>query len=122
MSKLTEISTKDFTQVVIQAPTPVLVDFYAPWCGPCRMVAPLLEALAETYAGQIQFVKVNVDDAPEVAARYHITGVPTLMAFHNGKVIKTIVGLASPRALTAALDPLASLGAAPVALEPACCR
>jgi len=122
MSKLTEISTKDFTQVVIQAPTPVLVDFYAPWCGPCRMVAPLLEALAETYAGQIQFVKVNVDDAPEVAARYHITGVPTLMAFNQGKAVKTIVGLASPRALTAELEQLASLGAAPVALEPACCR
>jgi thioredoxin 1 len=101
-----EIAQSQFETDVLHATSPVLVDFYAPWCGPCRMVAPLLEGLAAEYAGRVSLVKVNVDEAPDLALRYQITGVPTLMLFRNGRVVDTLVGVPSPRALRARLDAL----------------
>jgi len=115
MSNIIEATSETFGQEVLQAGEPVLVDFYAPWCGPCRMLAPLLEGLAEEFVGRVKVVKVNVDDAGAVAARYGITGVPTLMIFKGGLIIDTMVGFSSPRALVEKLKSVAP--AAPVSLE-----
>ena len=104
MKPIKELNTHDFETEVLQASTPVLVDFYAPWCGPCKMLAPQLEQLAEEFAGRLAFAKVNVDEAGELAARYEITGVPTLLLFREGRVLDKIVGLLPPRALKARLD------------------
>lgn len=99
MKNIMELTEHSFEQEVLQAGGPVLVDFYAPWCGPCKMLAPLLDQLAAELAGRVKFTKLNVDDAPEVAARYEITGVPTLMLYRDGQVLDQVVGLTSPRAL-----------------------
>jgi thioredoxin 1 len=107
MNKINEIEPQSFSREVLQAPTPVLVDFYAPWCGPCKMLAPILDSLAGEYAGRVKLVKVNVDDAPELAQHYQITSVPTLMLFQDSRERETIVGLASGRALRALLDRVA---------------
>jgi thioredoxin len=107
MKNTIELNETNFDQEVLKAPGVVLVDFYAPWCGPCRMLAPLLEQLADEFAGRVKIVKVNVDDAPELAMRYGITGVPTLILFRSGLILDTWVGLPSPRALKSRLDELA---------------
>jgi thioredoxin 1 len=104
MKNIIELNETNFESEVRQAAGPVLVDFYAPWCGPCKMLAPVLEQLAGEYAGKIKVAKLNVDEAPVLAGAYNITGVPTLMLFHGGQVTDRIVGLPSPRALKAALD------------------
>lgn len=85
-----------FAEEVLAASEPVLVDFWAPWCGPCRMVGPEVEALAEQYAGRIKVVKTNIDEVPEVAARYGVMSIPMLALFNHGEVVRTIVG-ARPR-------------------------
>jgi thioredoxin 1 len=113
MSKANEIEPQNFNSEVLQAPTPVLVDFYAPWCGPCKMLGPILDSLAAEFAGRVRFAKVNVDAAPELAQQYQITGVPTLLLFQAGQVEETIVGLASARALRALLDRVAPPAAEP---------
>jgi thioredoxin 1 len=104
MKNIIELTESNFDPEVLQAPGPVLVDFYAPWCGPCKMLAPLLEQLAGEFAGRVKFAKLNVDEAPEPAGQYNITGVPTLMLFRGGKVIDRVVGLSSLRALKALLE------------------
>jgi len=87
---------------------PVLVDFYAPWCGPCKMIAPLVATLAEEFADKVRFVKLNVDEAPDLAQQYGVTGVPTLAVFKNGEMLDAIVGLTSGRNLRAMLDKAAA--------------
>lgn len=104
MKNIVELTEDRFESEVLQAATPVLVDFYAPWCGPCKMLAPLLEQLASEFNGKIKFAKLNVDDATEMASRYGITGVPTLMLFRNGQEIDTVVGMQSPKVLKAWLE------------------
>lgn len=111
MNHIVEVNERDFETEVLRADGLVLVDFYAPWCGPCKMLAPLLEQLAPQYAGRVRFVKVNVDEAPRLAMRYEITGVPTLMLFRGRLILDTWVGLPSPRALRARLDELAPAAA-----------
>ncbi len=93
------ISTDDqgFEKAVLQSTLPVLVDFWAPWCGPCRMVGPIVEQLAGEYADRLRTVKVNVDDSPQVAMQYGIQGIPTIAVFQKGKEVKRLVG-ARPRA------------------------
>lgn len=104
MKNITELNAANFEPEILQAAGPVLVDFYAPWCGPCKMLVPLLEQLAGEFAGRVRFAKLNVDDAPELAGRFGITGVPTLMLFRNGRMVEQMVGLPSPRHLKALLD------------------
>ena len=110
---MNELLDSNFDAQVIAAPIPVLVDFHAPWCGPCRMLAPLLETLADQYRGRIEFVKVNIDAAPELAARYAIQAVPTLMLFHQGEPLDTLVGMVSSNAIKSRLDSL--LASLPIA-------
>ena len=95
MKNIVEVTETSFEQEVLRAATPVVADIYAPWCGPCKMLAPMLDKLAEEYAGKAKFVKINVDEAPELAGRYGITGVPTLLFIQQGEVRNSIVGLGS---------------------------
>jgi thioredoxin 2 len=94
----------DFTEVVERAPLPVLVDLWATWCGPCRMVSPALEQLATERAGQIKLVKVDVDAAPRLSQRFEVRAVPTLMVFRNGEMISRQAGAAPVPALRSWLD------------------
>lgn len=106
MSNISEITKDRFQTEVLEANQPVLVDFYAPWCGPCHAMGPVLDSLANEFAGRAKLVKVNVDEAPELAVQYGITAVPTLIFFNNGDIVDTIVGMASQRALRSKLDSL----------------
>jgi thioredoxin len=108
MKTITELDEATFDRAIAAANVPVVVDFYAPWCGPCKMIAPLLEKLAEHFAGRLQFVKVNVDDAPVLAARFEITGVPSLVFINQGKVREVLVGFSSARELLENLEALAA--------------
>lgn len=109
MKNVIELSDAEFEREVLSSNTPVLVDFYATWCGPCKMLAPVVEQLAQEYAGRVKFAKLDVDNGPGTAAKYGITGVPTLLLFRGGQVVETIVGLTSPRNLKAALDRVATV-------------
>ena len=92
MSELIAINESNFEEVVLQAKMPVLVDFWAPWCAPCLMVAPVVEELAKEYDGRISFVKANVDENPKIASQYGIMGIPTLIIFKDGKPVANLVG------------------------------
>ena len=108
MNGVKEIQEADFGAEVIESKVPVLVDFFAPWCGPCRALAPALEGIAKAYEGRLKVVKVNVDDSPGLAETYRIRGVPTLLAFRRGEVVEQIVGLPSPAVLKQKLDAIAA--------------
>ena len=112
MKELTELNESSFQSEVLESSLPVLVDFYAPWCGPCKMLAPILAQLALEVQGRVKFAKLNVDEAPGVAARYNVTGVPTLILFSDGKKKSQMVGLASTKALKTLLESATSTGAA----------
>ncbi|WP_218081335.1 thioredoxin [Anthocerotibacter panamensis] len=100
MSAAVSVSDSTFEQEVLGSDIPVLVDFWAPWCGPCRMVAPVVDEIAEQYSGRVKVVKVNTDDNPEVASTYGIQSIPTLMVFKGGTKVDKVVG-AVPRATLA---------------------
>lgn len=94
---VSKLDDESFSTQVLNAPTPVLVDFTATWCPPCRAMEPILEALAEEYAGRIRFASINVDDHQDCAGRYGVRAMPTMLVFQGGRVVKQIVG-ALPRA------------------------
>ncbi|PTT69276.1 thioredoxin [Arthrobacter sp. HMWF013] len=94
----------DFAVVAEQSPVPALIDFWAAWCGPCRMVSPVLDRIARERAGQIKLVKVDVDRAPQLSRRFDIQAIPTLMIIDNGKVVATQTGAAPAEALRSWLD------------------
>ncbi|MEW6270281.1 MAG: thioredoxin [Thermodesulfobacteriota bacterium] len=92
MSNVREVSDATFEAEVLQSATPVLVDFWAPWCGPCRAIAPVVEELANEYAGKLKVVKINVDDNQSTPSRYGVRGIPNLIVFKGGQVHEQIVG------------------------------
>jgi len=99
-----EITDQDFAAEVIESPQPVLVDFWAPWCGPCRMVAPVLEAIAEERTGKLKVVKLNIDESQQTPADLGVQTVPTMILFRDGEPLKTIAGAHPKRKLEAQLE------------------
>ena len=99
-----QFQDSSFKQEVLESGQPVLVDFYAGWCGPCKMLAPIVEDLAAEYADRIKIGKLNVDQNMETAAKYGVQSIPTLILFKGGEAVKTVVGLQSKAALTQILD------------------
>ncbi|MBS1334076.1 MAG: thioredoxin [Clostridiales bacterium] len=98
-----KITANNFEKEALQSPLPVLLDFWAPWCGPCRMLAPELKALADEYAGRVVVGKVNVDEEPELAAAFRVASIPTVVVIRDGKVVRTSVGYKPKEALAALL-------------------
>ena len=101
---ITHVTDATFSDAVLKSETPVLVDFWAEWCGPCKMIAPVMEEVAVSHAGKIKIAKVDVDDNREVAAKYGIRGIPTLLLFKNGELAAQKVGALSKAQLTAFVD------------------
>jgi thioredoxin 1 len=104
MSKPVEIEEAKFDEAVLKAKIPSLVDFWAPWCGPCRMVAPVVDELAGEYDGKVGFFKLNVDNSPRVAGKYGVMSIPTLILFKNGAPVANIVGFRPKAELKKSLD------------------
>jgi thioredoxin 1 len=98
------VTDATFEEEVLKSDKPVLVDFWAEWCGPCRMIAPSLEAIADEYGDKIQIVKLNIDENPNTAAKYGVMSIPTLNVYQGGDVAKTIVGAKPKAALVRDLD------------------
>lgn len=103
-----EISDGTFEQEVLQSDIPVLVDFWAPWCGPCRAIAPVIEELNTEYAGKVKMAKCNVDDNPKTPSRYGIRAIPTLIIFKGGNVSEQITGAVAKSQIAAAIDKVVS--------------
>jgi thioredoxin 1 len=104
MSAAAQVTDSTFKQEVLESEVPVLVDFWAPWCGPCRMVGPIVEEIATQYEGQIKVVKVNTDENPAVASQYGIRSIPTLMVFKDGQRVDMVVGAVPKTTLSSTLD------------------
>jgi thioredoxin 1 len=104
MANINEVSDANFKSEVLESQVPVLVDFWAPWCGPCRAIAPVLEELAGEYAGRAKIVKINVDDHQAAASQYGVRSIPNLIVFKNGQVAQQIVGAVAKTKLSQALD------------------
>ncbi len=98
-----DLSDAEFEKEVLKAATPVLVDFWAPWCGPCKSIAPIIEELAREYQGRIKFAKINVDNNKEAAIRYNVRGIPNLILFKNGQTQEQIVGAVAKQELVNAI-------------------
>lgn len=104
MSNIVNVTDSTFDAEVLQSDSPVLVDYWAEWCGPCKMIAPILDEISGEYDGKLKIAKLNIDDNPDTPPKYGIRGIPTLMLFKNGNVEATKVGALSKSQLTAFLD------------------
>lgn len=108
MGNAKQVTRQSFNQEVLQSSVPVLVDFYADWCGPCRMLSPTLERLTSEFAGRAKVVKVNIDSEPELASQFQVSSIPTLVFVADGKLVARTTGLASEAGLRSALNQLTS--------------
>jgi thioredoxin 1 len=104
MAKPFEVTDSSFDTEVLKSDKPVLVDFWAPWCGPCRMVAPIVDELSDEYDGKVKFVKLNTDDNPQVSVKYQIRSIPTLLVFKSGEPVGQIIGFRPKSDLKKRLD------------------
>ena len=104
MANILEVTDSNFDSEVLQSEQPVLVDFWAPWCGPCRAIAPMIEELAQENVGTVKIVKVNTDNNPQKAGEYDISSIPTLLVFKGGEVVERFVGAPPKSRLQSALD------------------
>ncbi len=104
MSVAAQVTDSTFKQEVLDSNVPVLVDFWAPWCGPCRMVAPVVDEIAQQYDGQVKVVKLNTDENPNVASQYGIRSIPTLMIFKDGQKVDMVVGAVPKTTLSNTLE------------------
>jgi thioredoxin 1 len=102
---VSEVTDNNFQAEVLESETPVLVDFWAPWCGPCRMVAPVVEEIAKERAGDLKVVKLNIDENQNTAIAYDVMSIPTLILFNHGQVAKKVIGAYPKRKLEAELEP-----------------
>ena len=102
--QIVDLTDSTFEQEVLQSDVPVVVDYWAEWCGPCKMIGPILEELASEYGGKVKMAKINIDDNPQTPPKFGIRSIPTLMVFKNGEVEGTKVGAASKTDLTAFID------------------
>ena len=107
-ANIVTLTQENFATEVLKAGSPVLVDFWAEWCGPCKMIGPILDELAEEYDGRVKIGKVNIDQQQELATEYGVRAIPTLLVFHEGQVADQMVGLRSKRDLKASLDRVAA--------------
>ncbi len=108
VANIITLTDGNFSEEVLKSPVPVLVDFWAEWCGPCKMVAPILDELATEYDGKVKIAKINIDEFQSLATEYGIRAIPTLLLFKNGEVADQIVGLRSKRDFKAKLDRVAA--------------
>ncbi len=104
MAKPVHVTLQDFAEKVLQSTVPVVVDFWATWCGPCRMLAPVIEALADDYDGKVQFAKLDVDEYPDLSQAYGVQGIPTLILFAGGLEVNRFVGYMPKERLAQALN------------------
>ena len=105
MAEILAVNEAEFEEKVIREELPVLVDFWAPWCAPCKMIAPVLDDLAATYAGRLKILKVNVDENQELAGRYQIMGIPSLLLFKDGAQVDSFVGVVPKQTLVNKIEP-----------------
>jgi thioredoxin 1 len=110
-ANVAHIGENQFDAQVIQSPAPVVVDFYATWCGPCKILSPMLDKTAGSFTNEIKFVKINFDEAPGLSRRFNVQGVPALLFFKSGKIVDTILGVPEPDDLKARLESLAGTNA-----------
>ncbi|MEN6451643.1 MAG: thioredoxin [Thermoguttaceae bacterium] len=104
MDNVKELTDQNFQSEVLSSPEPVLVDFWAPWCGPCRMIAPVVEELAQENQGSLKVMKINIDESPNTAAEFGVSSIPTLIIFKGGEVADRFVGVQPKRRLQDAID------------------
>jgi thioredoxin 1 len=106
MGSVQSVGDDSFDSEVLKSPTPVLIDFWAPWCAPCRAIGPVVEEIAQEYAGKLKVVKLNVDDHPQTPSRYGVRGIPNLILFQGGEVKEQIVGAVPKAQLVKAISKL----------------